>query len=149
MALIEVGSFNVDLEPSPIEPSWIIEGHPVARSRVLSTSEDRTAQTIVWHCTEGRFNWYYDIDETIMIMEGSIVLESEGMPPKRYGPGDVIFFRDGAHAKWHVEGHVKKIAFCRKTNPVMIGFLIRVVNKLKRMFVSTGAPRPASLMGAG
>lgn len=149
MALIEVGSFNVDLEPSPIEPSWIIEGHPVARSRVLSTSEDRTAQTIVWHCTEGRFNWYYDIDETIMIMEGSIVLESDGMPPKRYGPGDVIFFRDGAHAKWHVEGHVKKIAFCRKTNPVMIGFLIRVVNKLKRMFVSTGAPRPASLMGAG
>lgn len=149
MALIEVGSFNVDLEPSPIEPSWIIEGNPVARSRVLSTSEDRTAQTIVWHCTEGRFNWYYDIDETIMIMEGSIVLESEGMPPKRYGPGDVIFFRDGAHAKWHVEGHVKKIAFCRKTNPVMIGFLIRVVNKLKKMFVSTGAPRPASLMGAG
>lgn len=149
MALIEVGSFNVDLEPSPIEPSWIIEGNPVARSRVLSTSEDRTAQTIVWHCTEGRFNWYYDIDETIMIMEGSIVLESEGMPPKRYGPGDVIFFRNGAHAKWHVEGHVKKIAFCRKTNPVMIGFLIRVVNKLKKMFVSTGAPRPASLMGAG
>jgi uncharacterized cupin superfamily protein len=86
MALIEVGSFNVDLEPSPIEPSWIIEGNPVARSRVLSTSEDRTAQTIVWHCTEGRFNWYYDIDETIMIMEGSIVLESDGMPPKRYGP---------------------------------------------------------------
>jgi uncharacterized protein len=31
----------------------------------------------------------------------------------------------------------------------MIGFLIRVVNKLKKMFVSTGAPRPASLMGAG
>ena len=31
MALIEVGSFNVDLEPSPIEPSWIIEGNPVAR----------------------------------------------------------------------------------------------------------------------
>ena len=149
MALIEVGSFNVDLEPSPIEPSWIIEGNPVARSRVLSTSEDRTAQTIVWHCTEGRFNWYYDIDETIMIMEGSIVLESDGMPPKRYGPGDVIFFRNGAQAKWHVEGHVKKIAFCRKTNPVMIGFLIRVVNKLKKMFVSTGAPRPASLMGAG
>lgn len=149
MPLIEVGSFNVDLEPSPIEPSWIIEGNPVARSRVLSTSEDRTAQTIVWHCTEGRFNWYYDIDETIMIMEGSIVLESDGMPPKRYGPGDVIFFRNGAHAKWHVEGHVKKIAFCRKTNPVMIGFLIRVINKLKKMLAPAGERRPASLMGAG
>ena len=35
---------------------------------------------------------YYDLDETIMILEGSIVLESEGMPPKRYGVGDVIFY---------------------------------------------------------
>ena len=64
--------------------------------------------TLIWSCTEGRFNWYYDVDETIMILEGSIVLESEGMPPKRYGVGDVIFFRNGAHAKWHVEGHVRR-----------------------------------------
>ncbi|OSI26612.1 cupin [Bradyrhizobium canariense] len=146
--LIEISHCNVDLELRPIEPSWIIEGNPVSRSHILSTSADGTASTIIWACTEGRFNWYYDIDETIMIMEGSIVLESDGMPPKRYGPGDVIFFRDGAHAKWHVEGHVKKIAFCRKTNPVMIGFLIRVVNKLKKIFVATGERRPASLMGA-
>jgi uncharacterized cupin superfamily protein len=121
----------------------------VSRSHILSTSADGTASTIIWQCTEGRFNWYYDIDETIMIMEGSIVLESDGMPPKRYGVGDVIFFRDGAHAKWHVEGHVKKIAFCRKTNPAVIGFMIRVVNKLKRMFLSPGERRPATLMGAG
>jgi hypothetical protein len=84
-----------------------------------------------------------------MILEGSIVLESDGMPPKRYGVGDVIFFRDGAHAKWHVEGHVKKIAFCRKTNPALIGFMVRVVNKLKRMFLSAGERRSASLIGAG
>jgi len=31
----------------------------------------------------------------------------------------------------------------------MIGLLIRVVNKLKRMFVTAGERRPASLMGAG
>jgi uncharacterized cupin superfamily protein len=45
----------------------------------------------IWSCTAGKFNWYYDLDETIMIVEASIVLESEGMPPKRYGVGDVIF----------------------------------------------------------
>lgn len=148
-ALIEIGSCNVDLEQRPIEPAWIIEGNPVSRSHILSTSADGTASTIIWSCTEGRFNWYYDFDETIMILEGSIVLESDGVPPKRYGVGDVIFFRDGAHAKWHVEGHVKKIAFCRKTNPALIGFMIRVVNKLKRMFLSPGERRPATLMGAG
>ncbi|MDE2375873.1 cupin domain-containing protein [Bradyrhizobium sp.] len=148
-ALIETGSTSVDLKPAPIEPSWIIEGNPEARSCALSTSDDGTATTLIWHCTEGKFNWYYDFDETIMILEGSIVLESDGMPPKRYGVGDVIFFRDGAHAKWHVEGHVKKIAFCRKTNPVLIGFMVRVLNKLKRMFLAPGERRSASLVGAG
>ena len=149
MPLIETGHSSVELKPAPIEPSWSIEGNPEARSHSLSTSADGTATTLIWSCTEGKFNWYYDFDETIMILEGSIVLESDGLPPKRYGVGDVIFFRDGAHAKWHVEGHVKKIAFCRKTTPAVIGFMIRVVNKLKRMFLSPGERRPASLMGAG
>lgn len=147
-ALIETGNCSVDLDPCPIEPSWIIEGNPVSRSCLLSTSADGTASTIIWSCTEGKFNWYYDFDETIMILEGSIVLESDGMPPKRYGVGDVIFFRDGAHARWHVEGHVKKIAFCRKTTPVLIGFMVRVINKLKRMFLAPGETRSATLMGA-
>jgi uncharacterized cupin superfamily protein len=148
MSLIETGHCNVELKPAPIEPSWIIEGNPQASSHALSTSADGTATSLIWHCTEGKFNWYYDFDETIMILEGSIVLESEGMPPKRDGVGDVIFFRDGAHAKWHVEGHVKKIAFCRKTNPVWLGFVIRVVNKLKKMFLAPGERGSAGLVGA-
>jgi uncharacterized cupin superfamily protein len=40
----------------------------------------------------------YDVDETIVILEGSIMVESEGTLPKRYGVGDVIFFRNAAHA---------------------------------------------------
>jgi len=96
---IEIASCNVDLELRPIEPAWIIEGNPVSRSHILSTSADGTASTIIWSCTEGRFNWYYDFDETIMILEGSIVLDSDGIAPQRYGVGDVIVFRDGAHAR--------------------------------------------------
>jgi hypothetical protein len=30
-----------DLKPAPIEPSWIIEGNPEARSRLLSTTHAR------------------------------------------------------------------------------------------------------------
>ena len=55
------------------------------------------------------------------------------MPPKRYGVGDVIFFRSGAHAKWHVENYVRKVAFCRQNNPLPLGFAIRVANKLKSL----------------
>jgi uncharacterized cupin superfamily protein len=136
------------LTPRPIEPSWIIEGKPDATWCVLSRSADGLASTMVWHCTAGKFNWYYDFDETILILEGGIVLESDAMPPTRYGPGDVIFFKDGAHARWHVESHVKKLAFCRKTQPVWLGFALRVFLKLKRMFSSAGNRQPASLMAS-
>jgi uncharacterized cupin superfamily protein len=142
---IETGHCNVDLKPSPIEPSWIIEGNPEARSYELSSSACGTAKTLIWSCTGGKFNWYYDLDETIAILEGSIVLESEGMPPRRYGVGDVIFFRQGAQAKWHVEGYVKKIAFLRLANPAGVGLVIRAANKFKRMFLIT---RNAPLVAA-
>ncbi len=145
-ALIEIANTTVDLTPRPIEPSWIIEGTPDATWCVLSKSADGLASTMVWHCTAGKFNWYYDFDETILILEGGIVLESDTMPPTRYGPGDVIFFRDGAHARWHVESHVKKLAFCRKTQPVWLGFALRVVLKLKKMLLPAGNRQPASLM---
>jgi hypothetical protein len=70
------------------------------------------------------------------------------MPPTRYGPGDVVFFKDGAHARWHVEGHVKKLAFCRKTQPVFLGFAMRVFSKVKRTLMPSGKRQPTSLMGS-
>ncbi|WP_409192534.1 cupin domain-containing protein [Bradyrhizobium sp. RDM4] len=133
LPLIEAGHCDVDLTASPVEPSWVLEGNPEARSHVLSTSACGTAKTMIWSCTEGKFNWYYDLEETIVIIEGSVVLESESMPPKRYGVGDVIVFRRGAHAKWHVEGFVKKVAFLRLNNPLPLGFAIRAVNKLRSL----------------
>jgi uncharacterized cupin superfamily protein len=147
-SLIETANLVVNLTPRPIEPSWIIEGKLDAQCCVLSKSADGLASTMVWHCTEGKFNWYYDFDETILILEGSIVLESDTLPPTRYGPGDVVFFKDGAHARWHVEGHVKKLAFCRKTQPVLLGFALRVFSKIKRTLMPSGQRQPASLMGS-
>jgi uncharacterized cupin superfamily protein len=147
-SLIETSNLVVNLTPRPIEPSWIIEGKPDAQWCVLSKSADGLASTMVWHCTEGKFNWYYDFDETILILEGSIVLENDAMPPTRYGPGDVVFFKDGANARWHVEGHVKKLAFCRKTQPVLLGFALRVFSRIKRTLMPSGKRQPASLMGS-
>jgi uncharacterized protein len=148
-ALIETANLAVSLTPRPIEPSWIIEGNPVAQWCVLSKSADGLASTMVWECTEGKFNWYYDFDETIVIVEGSIVLESDAMKPTRYTAGDVIFFKNGAHARWHVEGHVRKVAFCRTTQPMLLGFALRVFNKLKRTLRPDGKRQTASLMASG
>jgi uncharacterized cupin superfamily protein len=145
MALIETSNLVVNLTPKPIEPSWIIEGNPVAQWCVVSKSADGLASTMVWECTEGKFNWYYDFDETIMILEGAIVLESDTMRPTRYGPGDVIFFRNGAHARWHVQGRVRKLAFCRTTQPFVLGFALRAFNKIKRALLPSGKGPAANL----
>jgi uncharacterized cupin superfamily protein len=144
LPLIESCHAKVDLKPSPIQPSWIIEGNPEARAHVLSISRDRAAMTGIWTCTEGKFDWYYNADETSIILEGSILLEWEGRPGKRYGVGDVIYFRRGEHVKWHVEDYVKKLWFLRQTNPIGFGFAIRAVNfairavnKLRRTGLAT------------
>jgi uncharacterized cupin superfamily protein len=147
-ALIETTNLAVNLTPRPIEPSWIIEGKPDAQWCVLSQSADGLASTMVWECSAGKFNWYYDFDETILILEGSIVLESDGMQATRYVAGDVIFFKDGAHARWHIEDRVRKLAFCRKTQPVWLGFGLRVFLKLRKMLMPSDARQAASLMGS-
>jgi uncharacterized cupin superfamily protein len=125
-------TIGASLAPSPIEPSWIIEGEPVAEASLLSKSADGQAWTVIWQCSEGKFHWYYDFDETILILEGSIVIESDGKPPTRYGAGDVIFFKNGAHAKWHVESKVRKLAFCRKPQPILLSLALRASSKLKQ-----------------
>jgi uncharacterized cupin superfamily protein len=147
-ALIETGNLAVNLTPRPIEPSWIIEGEPDAQWFILSKSADGLASTMIWECSEGKFNWYYDFDETILILEGSIVLESDTMPPTRYGPGDTIFFKDGAHARWHVEGRVRKLAFCRKTQPVWLGFALRALLKVRKILAPGGGQQSVSLIGS-
>ena len=129
---IETSDSGVKLSPSPIEPSWIIDGNPQASACLLSKSADRSAWTVVWECTKGRFNWYYDLDETIMVLEGAIILESDNLPPTRYGVGSVILFRKGAHARWYVEDYVKKLAFCRRAHPLPLAFVLRGLAFLNR-----------------
>ncbi len=43
--LIVTSRTDVELKPAPIEPSWIIEGNPVATNCTLSRSADGMAST--------------------------------------------------------------------------------------------------------
>jgi uncharacterized protein len=138
---------NAPLKSSPINPAWILEGRPVARNVVLSTSDDTTACTILWDCTAGKFNWHYDFDETVHIVEGSVVVRSEGSPPKRLVAGDVAFFPVGTTAHWHVEDYVRKVAFCRRVLPRQAVPFIRVLRRLKALLTANRNAAP-SLMEA-
>jgi uncharacterized cupin superfamily protein len=127
---------DVPLEPSPIQPSWILEGRPSARSLELSRSEDGRARTLVWECTEGRFNWSYEADETICILEGSVVIEAETMKPTQFGPGDVVLFRRGARATWQVERYIRKLAFIRDPDAPL---MVKAIRRIRRLFQSKGS----------
>jgi uncharacterized protein len=138
---IETANLKVKLFPSPIEPSWVIEGDPRASSCTLSKSTDGSGWTAVWECTQGKFNWHYGLDETILILEGSIILESDTLPSTRYSVGDVILFRKGAHARWHVENYVRKLAFLHRVQPALIGLGLHALRACKSS-LSTGRNTP-------
>jgi uncharacterized protein len=135
---------DVKLAPSPINEGWIVEGAPEARSAILSRSRDETACTIMWDCTAGKFRWFYDFDETIHILEGSVSID-DGQGPRRVGPGDVVFFPVGSSALWEVETYVRKLAFCRKTLPAPIGAAVKILRAL-RAAMRGAQPAGASLM---
>src|SRR6202522_4491096 len=91
---IKFGSGSVALDPSPINSSWILEGNPVARSRVLSSRDG--AFSVIWDCTAGKFNWFYDYDETVYIIEGSVLLKDAKGVQRRVSAGGIGSFATGA-----------------------------------------------------
>jgi uncharacterized protein len=132
-SVVKLGVGQIALNPSPIYPEWVIEGNPIARNRVLSSSADGTASTLIWDCTAGRFNWIYDVDETIYVIEGGVVVKDLGGVARRLSAGDTIFFPAGARAEWHVEDYIRKIAFCRAPLPRTVVFVKRGYRFLKRL----------------
>jgi len=138
-SLITVGTCSAKFVPNPIQAAWILDGSPVARAELLSSSADGTASTYFWDCTAGRFNWFYSFDETFHILEGDVTLKYPSGVSRRVGTGDTVFFPAGSSAEWTVDRYVRKLAFCRTPLP---GYLIRarqVVRRLKRA-IRGGAP---------
>src|ERR1700723_3271982 len=114
---IRVGTSSANFVANPIVPSWILDGKPIARLELLSSSADGMASTYYWDCTAGRFNWYYSFDETLHILEGSVMLKAPSGSSRLVVAGDTIFFPAGSQAEWTVESYIRKLAFCRTTLP--------------------------------
>lgn len=108
---------TVELQPAPINPKWIIEGAPVTRNFLLSRAKEGGSYTMLWDCTTGVFHWYYDLDETVYVLKGSVVVRDDRGVEHTLVPGDHMLFRAGSHAIWHVEDYVQKVAFLRTPVP--------------------------------
>lgn len=106
-----VGPANrFELQAAPIRAAWILEGNPEARSKLLAVNTDGMASTYMWDCSSGRFNWFYQSDETVCLLEGSVFVKFPGGASLRLNAGDVHLFPAGTQAEWTVETYVRKVA---------------------------------------
>lgn len=143
---IKVFTQDIELLAAPIPPDWVLAGRPVARNAVLARSADRTALTMLWDCSAGRFRWRYDQDETVHILEGSAVLTLDDGRVEELSPGVVVFFPAGRTATWEVQTYVRKLAVFREPVPLTLALLVRAAAKLRAGLLA--APRRLQLSAA-
>jgi uncharacterized protein len=128
------GQANIhELSPNPIAADWILEGHPIARSKRLVGSSDDMASAHMWDCTAGRFNWYYGVDEVIHVVEGSVIVEDVAGVRRQLEPGDTFLFPAGSRFQWTVPRYIRKIAFIHSP-------LSRKVQVMRRIFKALTSP---------
>jgi uncharacterized cupin superfamily protein len=129
---------TVKLDAAPIEPGWIIEGTPQARSRELARSADGTSLVVAWACTAGRFRWHYRLDETVPVISGEVFVTDESGTDRRLGPGDMAFFPAGSRSLWRVPVAVRKLAICRHALPRPLGTIVRAWRRLVALAIGEG-----------
>ena len=132
---IPVFSGRLDLAAAPINPAWILEGNPRARNRMLWNSSDKTGFCMMWDCTAGKFNWIYDFDEVVHVIDGGVTVTGPNGVATTLAPGDVVLFPQGMTVHWHVERYVRKVAYCQHQLPEFVALPIRAWRKLKALFV--------------
>jgi uncharacterized protein len=119
------------LEPAPIPREWILEGEPVTRWRMLAGSSDDRAFTVMWDCTASCFNWYYDADETIFVLEGSVIITDPQGHRQTLRPTDSYLFPGGSRYHWNVPVYVRKVAFIHMPLPPTLRYARRFYRSLK------------------
>jgi len=67
----------------------------------------------VWSCGVSEFDWYYDSEETCLLLEGEVTVSYEANGSDRagsvsFGAGDYVVFPKGLSCVWRVTKPVKK-----------------------------------------
>lgn len=131
-AIVATAPDDLEMEPCPVEPSWIIAGNPVARRSLHSRSADDQATTAIWDCTAGTFHWHFGWDETVVILEGEVRVTGEDGAERVLKVGDIAYFPAGSSAIWHIDDYVRKIAFGRREFPGAVNLALKLRDKFRR-----------------
>lgn len=90
-----------------VAQDWIKRGQPNFRAAEFYRSADGNTTSGIFECDASEFEWHYDKDEAIYLLEGRVEMEYLG---QRFTvtPGQRVFFKAGTVAKWHVTEKVRK-----------------------------------------
>jgi hypothetical protein len=55
-------------------------------------------------------------------------------------------FRQGAHALWHVEKKIRKLAFCRTPPPPLLAYALKASARVKRLMPRRNGSKPPRAM---
>ena len=142
-AMTLVDPATVTLAPAPINPAWLLEGHPKTEASEIAHSDDGTTRVYVWQTSAARFDWFYDSDEIVTVSDCGVLIDDHGHGIRRLGPGDVAFFPAGARTTWRVPDHLRKIATLKRPAPSAVAAVQRWWHALKDVV------KPAPAFAAG
>ena len=60
-----------------------------------------------WSCGVSEFDWFYDSEETCLLIEGEVTVTYDGGSVS-FGAGDYVVFPEGLSCVWKVTKPVKK-----------------------------------------
>ena len=60
-----------------------------------------------WGCDVSEFDWYYDSEETCLLVEGEVTVKYDGESVS-FGAGDMVTFPKGLSCVWKVTKPVRK-----------------------------------------
>lgn len=62
----------------------------------------------IWQKEESEFDWFYDEDETFLLIEGEVEVKLSNGEKVRFSAGDMVKFKAGTECKWKILRKVKK-----------------------------------------
>jgi uncharacterized protein len=92
-------------------------------------------------------NWFDEADETVYVIEGSVVLRNRAGTAHRSSAGDAIFFPARAHAEWHVENYIRNFALIRTPLPKPLVLARHSYRFIKRFCGGGGRTRDTGALG--
>ena len=71
-------------------------------------TELKIPQWPTWTCEVSRFPWFYNEQETCLLLEGEVTVTPDGGEPVRFAAGDLVVFPAGLSCTWEVHKPVRK-----------------------------------------